>query len=228
MDLSSVLAALGAGGAQPANAAPTQPQANPQADPNAALQGWLQNMGVSGTPGNSINPALGLTMIRSPETVAGTLASQGVPPPADQPEGVGPDDATQSLGKALNPTPSQQGADEAPGPMNITPTPTGDSPNSTGAVPAPNTSRQGGAGQGTNVGAKTSNAVDDLGKTLAGLKPMPLPPHPNVQTPQAFHSYNQISRSNLPTALLQQMGQITRGSSGPYRLGQALAGVKNE
>jgi hypothetical protein len=226
MDIGSLLAAMG--GASTGGAAPPPPSTSPQTDPNAALQGWLQNMGVQGTPGNSISPALGMAMIQSPETIAGHLASTGVPPPADQPDDVGPDDARQSLGRALNPTPSQQGADEGVPLAGLPPpTPSPESPNSGGAVPAPNTSRQGGAGQGQNVGAKTSSAIDDLGKTLAGLHPMPLPKPPNVSSPGVYHPSNQISRSTLPTALLQQLGGITRGMSGPYRLGQALAGIRN-
>lgn len=177
------------------------------------------------------SPGLGQILVNAPHIVAAHLAAKGVPPPPDIDDDISLKDVHQSLGKALqggigenyesggsvppSSTPSQQGAAEGIPLPRDRPTPSPESPNSGGARPSPNTSKSGG------------NSLDDLGKALAGLHPMTGPEANRISTPQAYHPSNMISRSTLPTALLQQLGNITKGTTGPYRLGQALMGVKN-
>lgn len=180
--------------------------------------------------GLSPSPELGHVLVNAPHLIAAHLASKGIPPPADVPDDITLQDVHTSLGKALKggigdnyegggpstpSTPSQQGAAESPPIPRPRPTPSPESPNSSGAVPAKDTSKS------------PSNSIDDLGKALAGLHPMAGPPENRISTPQAYHPSNMISRSNLPSVLLQQLSGITKGTTGPYRLGQALMGVKN-
>jgi hypothetical protein len=185
------------------------------------------------------SPALGLTMIQNPEAVVGHLAASGVAPPQDQPDGVTPDMARDSLGKSLSEGSGFVGVTGQQGEADVSrwqvqpPTPAPETANDQGAAtPAPNTSAQPG-GLGKQAEATTTqkpgviNPIDDLSKTLAGIKPIPPPAPPVVHTPEAYHPSNQISRSTLPSVLLQQLGNITKGTTGPYRLGQALQGLKN-
>ena len=222
---------------------------DPDIDPLAALTGQppdpsLQpNLAIQRLQGMTANdPALGLAMIRTPELVAGHLAANGVAPPSDQPDGVGADDASQSLGKALSGGSGfsgivgQQGAEDGVPLPRPRPTPAAETANDTGAaVPAAATPVGDSGVSGQSVAPSTStkasgatNPVDDLGKALAGLKPIPPPAPPVIRSPEPYRPTNQISRSSLPSVLLQQLANITKGTTGPYRLGQALRGIKAE
>jgi hypothetical protein len=230
-DLNSIIAGLGGG--MPSAPGPSPfptPGGVPGQGPFPALRGRsLVPPGMNG-----IDPALGITMITNPEAVAGHFAAHGVAPPSDMPENVGPDDAAHSIGKALSTTTGfpgtegQQGAAESVPMPRPRPTPAAETANDTGAaVPAGDTSQT--QGQLTKQPkAGSSSAIDDLGKTLAGLKPIPPPAPPVVRTPEAYRPTNQISRATLPTALLQSLSNITKGTTGPYRLGQALRGIRTE
>lgn len=183
--------------------------------------GWgLRALGLSGT-----DPfATALALIRNPEGVAEHLAATGAQPPGDIPEGTTHEEAgralmgPQSEAATREPeyaTPSQQGAAEGVPLPRERPTPSPESPNSGGAVPAKSKTKSGG------------DSIDDLGKALAGLKSMNTARPLEIGTPAAPHPSNAISRATLPSVLLQQLSGITKGTTGPYRLGQALGGIRN-
>ncbi len=65
--------------------------------------------------------------------------------------------------------------------------------------------------------------LDDLGTALAGVRPIPTPPAQHIYSPQPPRPTNQISRSNAPQVLMQELMASSRPGA-LLRLGQALRG----
>lgn len=196
---------------------PAQPSLLRQNPPAPNLDPRL----LSALRGPGVDPSFGLLMIQHPELVAEHLAATGVHPPGDIPEGTTHEEAGRALSGigsdrvAGGETPSQQGAAEDVPLPRERPTPSPESPNSGGAVPAKSKTKSGG------------DSIDDLGKALSGLRSMNTAKPLEIGTPAAPHPSNSISRATLPSVLLQQLSGITKGTTGPYRLGQALGGIRN-
>jgi hypothetical protein len=83
----------------------------------------------------------------------------------------------------------------------------------------------GGAGGDTSGATKGPNykGLDNFATALAGLHPLPYQNPLHIYTPQAPHPSNVISRSQVPTALMQELAAAGHPTA-TYRLGEALRG----
>lgn len=76
---------------------------------------------------------------------------------------------------------------------------------------------------GGKARGSSNDPGDSLGKALAGLAAMKPPPPPMIHSPAAPHATNQLSRSNVPQLLMQEIAAAGNPQA-RLRLGQALLG----
>jgi hypothetical protein len=204
----------------------------PDASPNITHRDAAQGLGAALDPANIGTPQTSSMML--PPTGPATPAIKPIVEPYYPPEQPSGGLTLPPEGLHLPPEPSYyRSSQDVSGP-----TPSPESVNSGGAVPAPATSEKPGdlskpdpvapAGMRMTHGPDASapvhpdKTVDGLAKALAGLQGMtPKPFLPS--TPAPYRASGQIARGTLPQALLAEMMGAAKPAN-QFRLGEALKG----